>query len=121
MDKIAKEAYAWLKENAYGEENGKSLLEVAQAFLPNTDNAKREMRRIISAINSNTDLGLVSTSGKIYLCKTQKECEKAIKTTWRFAIAYLKKAKTMSAKASLNGQFEITDDNGKKIRIVYED
>lgn len=116
---ITQRAYEWLKENAYGEENGKSLSEIATIFL--SDGDKRTMRRIISDINSDSDLGLVSTSGKIYLCRTESECQKAIKTTFRLALSCLKKAKKMSVKANLNGQYEFTDDNGKKIRIVYED
>jgi hypothetical protein len=119
MDKkIVNKAYDWLKENAYGEENGKSLSEIASIFLTSAN--KRLMRKIISEINNDSDLGLISTSKKIYLCKTEEECQKAIKTTYRLALSCLKKARKMGAKIKLNGQYEFVDNDGKKIRIVYE-
>lgn len=117
-NRLLERLYEYLATNAYGKENGKSLKEIAQEFLSNGN--KRTMRKLLSALNSATDMnGIVSTSGKIYLCATKDECEKAIKTTYRLAISCIKKARKMERKLGLQNQIEL-DDNGTKIRVVFE-
>ena len=114
---ILERLYEYLATNAYGKENGKSLKEVAQEFLCGD---KRTMRKLLSALNSATDInGIVSTSGKIYLCATKDECEKAIKTTYRLAISCIAKARKMEQKLGLHNQIELNND-GTSIRVVFE-
>lgn len=112
------EIFNTLKKYYTGKENGDSAELVASQSVGNI--SKRDLRRICSAINSNPEInGLISTSGKIYVCNTEEECRKAIRTTYRMAFAYLKKARAMEKKLGLQGQTEF-DDNGIKVKIIFE-
>ncbi len=124
MKKVCKETqekvFLNLKNLCYGEDKG--MRAVTATFWCLKQGDQRELRRICSAINSNPEInGIISTSGSIYVCNTASECRKAIKNTYRTAFTYLKKARVMEKKANLNGQYEFTDENGKKIKIIYED
>lgn len=101
---IVYRVYDYLKEHHYGKENGIKKPELANVFGITT----RELRKITRAINESQELEkLVSTSHCCYMCKTKDECEKAIRTTYRYAIASFKKGKIMERKTELNGQVKI--------------
>jgi len=113
-----KKLFNEIKSFCYGKENGESAQDVANWVLVKGD--KRALRRVCSAINSDLNVdGIISTSGKIYVCKTKDECVKAISNTYRMAIAYFKKARVMETKVGLNGQFKMNKD-GTDIMITYE-
>ena len=111
-----------LLKTFYGKENGISAKSATEyCYGRHTGKLQRWLRHICSAINSNPEIdGLISTSKKIYVCKTKDECDKAIRTTYRTAFSYLKKARLMEKKFGRQGQIEF-DDNGKKVKIIYED
>ena len=96
--------YDYLKENHLGKENGirKPLLAERLGI------KERELRKLTKAINESAELEkLVSVSHRCYMCNTKEECEKAIRTTYRLAVAHFKKAKQMERKVGLNGQVKI--------------
>ena len=106
-----------LKRHFNGVDNGEDAHTVANLFCM----SDRDFRRVCRAINSNSQInGIISTSGKIYACATEDECRKAIQTTYRMAFAYLLKARAMEKKVGLQNQVEF-DNNGTKVKIVYED
>lgn len=96
--------YDYLKANHLGKENGIVRRELAQKL----DISERELRRITKEINTSEELEkLVSTTHSCYICNSKEECEKAIKNTYRVAIALFKKAKQMEEKVGLNGQIKL--------------
>lgn len=114
--------YDYLKENHLGKENGIKLGILSYMISDSVSPInKREVRRVISELNSDLSMnGLVSTSGKIYLCNTKEECEKAVATAYRLAFSCLKKARKMEKKLGLNGQREYVDDE-MKFKIIFND
>ena len=118
MNKELNDIFTALKIYFNGEKNGGSARYVAYNF----GFSERKMREFYAAINADQSIdGLISTNGSIYVCATEDECRKAIHNTYKTAFSYLKKARAMEKKCNLNGQYEFTDDNGKKIKIIYED
>lgn len=112
---IVYRVYDYLKENHYGKENGIKKPLLASVF----DITPRELRKITQTINESDELEkLVSTSHCCYMCKTKEECEKAIRTTYSYAIASFKKAKKMERKTELNNQIKIK--LGKYYKDVVE-
>ena len=104
--------YDYLKENHLGKENGIRKPLLAEQLGIN----ERELRKLTKAINESTELEkLVSVSHRCYMCHTKEECEKAIRTTYRFAVAHFKKAKQMERKVGLNGQVKM------KVGKYYKD
>lgn len=97
--------YDYLKENHLGKENGIRKPLLAEQLGIN----ERELRKLTKAINESAELEkLVSVSHRCYMCNTKEECEKAIRTTYRLAVAHFKKAKQMERKVGLNGQVKIS-------------
>lgn len=104
--------YDYLKIHHLGKENG--IRKPALAGILGI--SERELRKLTKAINESTELEkLVSVSHRCYMCQTQEECEKAIRTTYRLAIAHFKKAKQMEKKVGLNGQVKM------KVGKYYKD
>lgn len=102
---IVYRVYDYLKKNHYGKENGIKKPFLASVF----DITPRGLRKITQTINESDELEkLVSTSHCCYMCKTKEECEKAIRTTYSYAIASFKKAKKMERKTELNNQIKIS-------------
>ena len=96
--------YDYLKNNHLGRENGIKKPELAQRLGIN----ERELRKLTKEINTSTELEkLVSTTHCCYMCKTKEECEKSIRTTFRTAIALIRKGNTMAKKVGLNGQIKM--------------
>jgi hypothetical protein len=107
--------YDYLKENHLGKENGIRKPLLAEQLGIN----ERELRKLTKAINESTELEkLVSVSHRCYMCHTKEECEKAIRTTYRYAVAHFKKAKQMERKVGLNGQIKLK--LGKYYKDVVE-
>ena len=106
----------------HGKENGISAKSATEyIYGKHTERLQRQLREVCSAINSNPEIdGLISTSGKIYVCKTEEECVKAMNTTFKTAFSYLRKARAMSKKADKQGQYEFIDGD-TKIKIIYEE
>lgn len=104
--------YDYLKANHLGKENGIKKPGLARIIGVN----ERELRKLTKAINESTELEkLVSTSYRCYMCNTQNECEKSIRTTYKVAVALFKKAKQMEKKVGLNGQVKM------KVGKYYKD
>lgn len=100
----AKNLYEYLKKYHFGKEKGIKKTDLAEK-IGITD---RELRKLTREINTSPEFQkLISTSHSCYVCKTKKECEKAIRTTYRVAISHFKKAKQMERKVGLNGQLKI--------------
>ena len=96
--------YDYLKNNHLGRENGIKKPELAQRLGIN----ERELRRLTKEINTSTELEkLVSTTHCCYMCNTKEECEKSIRSTFRTAIALIRKGNTMARKVGLNGQIKM--------------
>ena len=96
--------YDYLKNNHLGRENGIKKHELAQRLGIN----ERELRKLTKEINTSTELEkLVSTTHCCYMCNTKEECEKSIRTTFRTAIALIRKGNTMAKKVGLNGQIKM--------------
>lgn len=96
--------YDYLKTNHLGEENGISKPELASVL----GITERQLRRLTKEINESNELEkVVSTTHCCYMCKTEKECEKSIRNTYRVAVALFKKAKSMEKKVGLNGQIKL--------------
>lgn len=96
--------YDYLKEYHYGKENGIKRDSLAKVFgIP-----IYQQKEILREINEATDLPkLISTSGKIYMCKTQHECEVAAYNEFNSGLSRLKKGQKMLRKISLNGQIKM--------------
>ena len=96
--------YDYLKNNHLGRENGIKKPELAQRL----GISERELRRLTKEINTSTELEkLVSTTHCCYMCNTKEECEKSIRSTFKTAIALIKKGNTMARKVGLNGQIKM--------------
>lgn len=96
--------YDHLKRFHLGVENGIKRSILAYQL----DLTERELRKITKEINESNELEkIVSTTHCCYMCKTEKECEKSIRNTYRVAIALFKKAKQMEKKVGLNGQVKM--------------
>lgn len=96
--------YDYLKTHHLGRENGIRKPELANKL----GISERQLRKLTKAINESTELEkLVSTTHSCYMCQTKEECERAIRNTYRVAIALFKKAKAMEKKVGLNGQIKI--------------
>ena len=110
----AKEVYEYLCENCNGKKNGRRRSEIAALF----GLKQRDLRRIMHEINTSADYErMVSTNGSIYICADDKECRSSIRTTYRSAVALIKKARQMEKKLGLHGQTRIVD-NGAEIEVV---
>lgn len=93
--------YDYLKANHYGANKGivKPLLAKRLGL------STRALRRITREINATEGSEkLVSTEGCCYMCETERECEHAIRSTYKRAFDLLKKARTMERKVERNGQ-----------------
>lgn len=112
-NKIEK-VYDYLDYACKSEQNG----EKAELLAKKLNLSKRELRAMCKAINSDTEKGIVSTSGKIYLCDTEEECQKAINNTFKQAFTLLKKAWAMEKKLGLQNQFEFKNGN-ETVKIIY--
>ena len=109
-----KEIYEYLCENCNGKKNGRRRSEIAALF----GLKQRDLRRIMHEINTIADYErMVSTNGSIYICADDKECRSSIRTTYRSAVALIKKARQMEKKLGLHGQTRIVD-NGAEIEVV---
>ena len=107
--------YDYLKVHHLGRENGIKKNELAFAL----GMSERQLRKLTKKINESGELErLVSTTHCCYMCDTKDECEKAIKNTYRVAVALFKKAKTMEKKVGLNGQIKLK--LGKYYKDVVE-
>ena len=107
--------YDYLKNNHLGENNGIKKPDLAKVL----GISERELRKLTKSINESTELEkLVSVSHKCYMCNTKEECEKAVRTTYRLAVAHFKKAKQMEKKVGLNGQIKLK--LGKYYKDVVE-
>ena len=109
-----KEIYEYLCENCNGKNNGRRRSEIAALF----GLKQRDIRRITQEINTSSDYDrMVSTKGSIYICADDNECRSSIRTTYRSAVALIKKARQMEKKLGLHGQTRIVD-NGAEIEVV---
>ena len=109
-----KEVYEYLCENCNGKKNGRRRSEIAALF----GLKQRDIRRITQEINTSAEYErMVSTKGSIYICADDKECRSSIRTTYRSAVALIKKARQMEKKLGLHGQTRIVD-NGAEIEVV---
>lgn len=107
--------YDYLKTHHLGRENGIRKPELADRL----GISERQLRKLTKAINESTELEkLVSTTHSCYMCLTKEECERAIRNTYRVAIALFKKAKAMEKKVGLNGQIKL--HLGKYYKDVVE-
>ena len=96
--------YDYLQDNPLGREHGIKKPELAKKF----DITERELRRLTKEINTSTELEkLVSTTHCCYMCNTKEECEKSIRSTFRTAIALVRKGNIMARKVGLNGQIKM--------------
>lgn len=103
-DSIVYRYYDYLKANHYGKENGIKRDVLAKIF--NVTIAVQ--KEILREINEASDLPkLISTSGKIYMCRTEHECEVAAYNEFNSGLTRLKKGKKMLEKMSLNGQMKM--------------
>ena len=103
-DSIVYRYYDYLKANNYGKENGVKRDVLAKIF--NVTIAVQ--KEILREINEASDLPkLISTSGKIYMCRTEHECEVAAYNEFNSGLTRLKKGKKMLEKMSLNGQMKM--------------
>ena len=101
---IVYRVYDYLKANHTGRENGIKRPYLAEKL----GISERELRRITREINTSNELEkLVSTTHSCYICGTKEECEKAIRNTYKVAVAQFKKAKQMEKKVGLNNQLKI--------------
>ena len=115
---LQKKVFDLISSSYKGKKNGAKARDVADYCMPLS--TKREFRRVCHAINENPQLeGIISTSGKIYLCDSSEEAEKAIRNTYRLAFSYLRKARKMEEKFGSNGQIEFLENDGTKVRIIY--
>ena len=107
--------YNYLKTYHLGKENGIKRPDLARQI----GISERNLRRLTKTINESTELErLISTTHSCYMCDTKEECEKAIRNTYRVAVALFKKAKTMEKKVGLNGQIKLK--MGKYYKDVVE-
>ena len=91
-DSIVYRYYDYLKANHYGKENGVKRDVLAKIF--NVTIAVQ--KEILREINEASDLPkLISTSGKIYMCRTEHECEVAAYNEFNSGLTRLKKGKKM--------------------------
>lgn len=96
--------YDYLKNNHLGRENGIKKPELAQRL----GISERELRKLTKEINTSAELEkLVSTTHCCYMCNTREECEKAIRNTFKTAIALIMKGNIMAKKVGLNGQIKM--------------
>lgn len=101
--------YDYLQQNHLGEKNmiSRDYLQTQLARDGIMIIKGRELRKTIQTINGSNQLEkIISTSGGIYMCRTEDECQRAIHTTFAAAISLMKKAQSMNKKMNLNGQYK---------------
>lgn len=107
--------YEYLRKNHLGKENkikSKELSNIMGVKLPT-------QKYILKEINESQDFDkLISTCGAIYMCRTQKECELAIKNEINVGLTRLQKGKAMAQKLSRNNQLKLK--LGQYYKQVFE-